>query len=105
MPWPEAGPQSLHVVPAEVVILCTSPFRKPRSPRTRARKAATVVCKLFNMMQPNVAFFGQKDFQQCAVVHRMTLDLNFPIEIVTVPTVPEPDGLAMSSRNRYLAED
>ncbi|MGY4353145.1 pantoate--beta-alanine ligase [Bradyrhizobium sp. GM7.3] len=69
------------------------------------RGVATVVCKRFNMAQPDVAFFGQKDFQQCAVIRRMVADLKFSIDIVTVPTVGEPDGLAMSSRNRYIHEE
>jgi pantoate--beta-alanine ligase len=64
-----------------------------------------VVLKLFNLCQPRYACFGQKDYQQLRVIEAMVEDLNLPIAIQRVPTVREPDGLAMSSRNRYLSED
>src|SRR5438105_324107 len=66
------------------------------------RGVCTVVLKLLNIVQPDVAYFGQKDAQQALILTRMAQDLNVPVEIRTLPTVREPDGLALSSRNRYL---
>jgi pantoate--beta-alanine ligase len=97
--YPEGFATSVEVGGGLTDVLDGAPER--RGPE-HFRGVTTVVAKLFNSVGPGIAFFGQKDAQQAVVIRRMVRDLDFPVEIVVVPTVREPDGLAMSSRNSYL---
>jgi len=91
---------STYVLPPAVA----DPFEGEFRPE-HFRGVATIVLKLFNLLPADVAYFGQKDYQQCQVIRHLVADLNVPIEIQVCPTIREPDGLAMSSRNRYLSPD
>jgi pantoate--beta-alanine ligase len=99
-PGREAGDYSTYVV-EEMLTQGMEGVSRP----THFRGVTTIVAKLFHCVLPEVAVFGAKDWQQAAVVSRMTRDLNFPVRIVVAETRREPDGLAMSSRNRYLDPD
>jgi pantoate--beta-alanine ligase len=97
--YPEGFATAVEVGGELTAVLDGDPAR--RGP-AHFRGVTTVVAKLFNIVQPDFVFVGQKDAQQAVVIRRMVRDLDFPLEIVVVPTVREPDGLAMSSRNAYL---
>lgn len=95
--YPEGQSKTQVLVPSMATVLCGQ--TRP----THFAGVTTVVAKLLNMVHPDFAAFGQKDAQQLAIVRQMVRDLNFPVEILAVPTVREPSGLALSSRNRYLS--
>jgi pantoate--beta-alanine ligase len=99
-PGRDAGGYSTYVV-EEKLSLGMEGGSRP----THFRGVTTVVAKLFNLVLPDIAVFGAKDWQQTAVLRRMTRDLNFPLKLVVAPTRREKDGLAMSSRNKYLSAD
>jgi len=92
--------QNLTWVTVEKLTCCLCGRRRP----THFRGVTTVCTKLFNIVRPDVAYFGQKDAQQAIVIKRMVADLNMPLEIVICPTIREPSGLAVSSRNQYLSD-
>jgi pantoate--beta-alanine ligase len=97
-PGGNAGRHSTYVV-EEVLSKGMESAARP----THFRGVTTVVAKLFNIVLPDVAVFGAKDFQQAAIIRRMVRDLSFPIRVIVAPTMRETDGLAMSSRNKYLS--
>jgi pantoate--beta-alanine ligase len=97
--YPEGFATSVEVGGGLTEVLCGAPDRRGAG---HFRGVTTVVAKLLNSVAPDIAFFGQKDAQQAIVIQRMVRDLDFPVQIEVLPTVREPDGLAMSSRNAYL---
>jgi pantoate--beta-alanine ligase len=122
--YPRTFPDDIEVCAEEGVDLIFAPPREvmyPQDPEVRVRSGRmgaivegaarpghfdgvlTVVLKLFNLVRPDIAVFGEKDAQQLALIRRMVADLNVPVRIAGAPTVREPDGLALSSRNRYLS--
>ena len=100
--YPEGFATSVEVANSLTGVLEGDPEHRGPS---HFRGVTTVVAKLFNSVQPDVAYFGRKDAQQALVIERMTRDLDFPIEIAVLPTVREDDGLALSSRNAYLTAE
>ncbi len=101
----EMYPDGRGAVLTQVAVPALSERFEGASRPTHFSGVCTVVAKLFNVVGPSRAYFGEKDFQQLAVVSRMVRDLSFPVEVVGCPTVREPDGLAMSSRNVYLSAE
>jgi len=103
--YPEACDMYTELFSTYVVTDQLSEVLCGKSRPVHFKGVTTVVAKLFNIVQPDVAVFGRKDVQQAIIIQRMVADLNFPIEIIVAPIVREPDGLAMSSRNVYLSEN
>ena len=100
--YPDGDATTVEVGGNLTSVLDGDPSRRGAS---HFRGVTTIVAKLFNIVGPDVAYFGQKDAQQAAVIKRMARDLSFPLRVEVMPTVREEDGLAMSSRNVYLASD